>query len=276
MSDKKKLVVLFSGGTDSTYAAWTQIPLYDEIELLSFTRHGFRRLQNPDVIVERLCKAFPDKKITYKQVSNEEIYQKITPHEEKDRAQKLLLSQQIGPLWENPHGRILGREKYDEDKITLFMTNECLQCKLAMHIAALKYCVENNITSLCDGGAIEQLDDASQLEEVKAIAHDIFARFGINYYSPVLHVSVEERCRTLFEAKITDHLNHKQLEKAHKIPSTQIQCTTPSVVIWTICVFPWLVYDGESCNEYIDMCCNYYKHEMEKGLEIMNLKPQIQ
>lgn len=273
MSDRKKLAVMFSGGTDSTYAAFIQIPHYDEIQLITFIRHGFRRLQNPDVIVERLRKAFPDKEITYNQISNEDIYQKITPHEEKWEAHQLLLSQQIGPLWENPHGQLLGPEKYDSDKTILFMANECLQCKLAMHIAAIRYCKENNITYLCDGGAIEQLDDASQLEEVKTIAHEIFARFGINYFSPVLHVSIEERCRVLFEAGITDHIDHKRLEKAHQIPSTQVQCTTPSVVLWTVCVFPWLVYDGLSCNEYIDMCCNYYKNEMERGIKAMNLEP---
>jgi len=273
MGDKKKVAVMFSGGTDSTYAAWSQIPHYDEIHLVSFIRMGLRKLQNPEGIIERLRKVSLYKEIIYDQISNEDIYQKMTPHAEKWEAHQLVLSQEIEPLWENPHGRRLGREKYDADKITLFMANECLQCKVAMHLAAIKYCKENNITHLCDGGNVEQLDDASQLEEIKDIAREIFARFGIHYFSPVLHVSVEERGKTLFEAGITDHLDHKQLEKAHQIPSTQIQCTVPSSVLWTICIFPWLVYDGQSCNEYIDMCCNYYRHEMERGLEIMNLKP---
>ncbi|MDY6843722.1 MAG: hypothetical protein SVW57_06485 [Thermodesulfobacteriota bacterium] len=272
--DKKKVVVMFSGGTDSTYAALQQIPNYDEIHLVTFIRHGIKKLENPDIIVERLRKKFPDKEIIYRQINNEDIYRKVTPHAEKWEAHQLILNQEIGPLWEDPHGKRLGRQKYDSDKITLFMTNECLQCKIAMHIAAIRYCKENDISNLCDGGNPEQLDDGSQLEDVKSIAQAIFARFGINYFSPVFHVSAEERGKALFEAGITDHLDHKRLEKAHQIPSTQIQCTVPSSVLWTICIFPWLVYDGQSCNEYIDMCCNYYQYEMENGLETMNLVPE--
>ena len=211
MTDKKKVAVMFSGGTDSTYAAWSQIPHYDEIHLIIFTRHGLRKLENPEGMVERLRRAFPDKEIIYNQISNEDIYQKVTPHAEKWESQQAVLNQKIGPLWEDPHGRRLGRRKYDADKITLFMANECLQCKVAMHIAAIKYCRENDIAHLCDGGNTEQLDDGSQLEDVKAIASAIFARFGIHYFSPALHVSVEERCKALFEAGIIDHLDHKQL-----------------------------------------------------------------
>ena len=273
MGDKKKVAVMFSGGTDSTYAAWSQMPHYDEIRLVTFIRHGLKKLQNPEGIIERLRKVFPGKEIIYDQVSNEDIYQKMTPHEEKWEAHQLVLRQEIGPLWEDSHGQHSGREAYDAKKVTLFMANECLQCKIAMHLAAIKYCKENNIAHLCDGGNVEQLDDGSQLEEVKAIAREIFGRFGIHYFSPVLHVSAEERGRTLFEAGITDHLDHKQLEKAHQIPSTQVQCTVPSSVLWTVCIFPWLVYDGQSCSEYVEMCCNYYRYEMERGLEIMDLKP---
>jgi len=273
MSDKNKVAIMFSGGTDSTYAAWSQIPLYDEIHLIIFTRHGLRKLENPEGMVERLRRAFPDKEIIYNQISNEDIYQKVTPHAEKWESQQAILSQKIGPLWEDPHGQRLGREKYDAGKITLFMANECLQCKVAMHIAAIKYCKENNISHLCDGGSIEQLDDGSQLEDVKAIASEIFAQFGIHYFSPALRVSVEERCKALFEAGITDHLDHKQLEKTHQIPSTQVQCTVPAAVLWTVSVFPWLAYDGQSCDEYVDMCCNYYQYEMGRSLEIMHLKP---
>ena len=273
MPDKKKLAVMFSGGTDSTYAAWSQIPHYDEIHLITFIRHGLKDLQNPEAVVERLRETFQNKEILFKQMSNEDIYQRVTPHDDKWETQQLVLAQKIGPLWEDQHGMRLGREKYDSDKMTLFMANECLQCKVAMHIAAIKYCKKNSITHLCDGGNTEQLDDGSQLEEVKVIAHEIFARFGINYFSPALHVPLEERCKAIFEAGITTHLDNKQLEKGYHIPSTQIRCTVPSSVLWTVCIFPWMVYDRQSCTEYIDMCCNFYEYAMERGLETVDLRP---
>jgi|GEM_PF-2140043 len=270
---KSKVAVMFSGGTDSTYASWLQIPNYDQTILVTFTRHGLRRAENPLEAVKRLRQAFPDKKITYKQVNYEDIYEKVTPREEKWEVQRQILSQEISPLWENRHGAVEGQEAYDLNKQRLFMTNECLQCKVAMHIAAIRFCKESGITDLCDGSNTEQLDDGSQIEDVKEIAQDIFKRYGINYFSPVFHVQAEERGRALFEGGITDHAEHKRLDKTHQIPSWQIQCTVPSSVLWTVCIFPWLVYDGKSCNDYIEMCCRYYKEAMENGLRIIDLNP---
>ncbi len=270
---KKKIAVLFSGGTDSTYAAWSQIPEYDEIRLITFLRHGLRKPGNPLEAVKRLREAFTEKEIVYEQVDYEDIYQKLNPAKEKSDVQQEVLNQKITPLWENPHGNVDGQEKYDLNKERLFMANECLQCKIAMHIAAIRYCKERNIANICDGSNTEQLDDGSQLEPVKELAQSIFNRYGINYFSPVFNVPPEERGRALFEAGITEHADHKRLDKTHQIPSWQIQCTVPSSVLWTVCIFPWLVYDGESCNDYIEMCYNYYHAEMEKGLKIMGLEP---
>ncbi len=271
MPAPKMLAVMFSGGTDSTYAALTQIPNYDRICLVTFMRTGFRKKENINAAAESLKKAFPNKDIFHKEVDFNDIYQQISPHQEKNKVQQAVLSQTIAPLWEDPHGSINGLELYNKNKHTLFWANECLQCKIAMELAAIRFCRENQITEICDGSNTEQLDDGSQLEDVKIIARKIFSKFGINYFSPAFHISAEERCKALFDAKITDHIQHKALEKAHQIPSRQVQCTVPGSVLWAICIFPWLVYDGQSCNDYIEMCCNYFSTQMEKGLEMIGL-----
>ena len=267
----KKVGILFSGGTDSTYAAWTQIPKFDKIYLITFVRHGFRNPTNVEEAVYRLRKAATDKDIIHEFVDFEDIYQKITPHEEKWQVQKEVLQQKIGPLWEDRHGVKKGREAYVKKRNKLFMANECLQCKIAMHIAAIKYCLERKIFNLCDGSNEEQLDDGTQIEDVKMVASEIFRHLGINYYSPIFNSHPDERCKALYEAGITDHRDHKRLEKTHQIPSRQIQCTIPSAALWTVCIFRWLVYDGQSCGEYIEMCRQYYTQEMEKGLYMFNL-----
>jgi len=265
------LAVLFSGGTDSTYAAWSQIPKYDKIHLVTFQRKGLLKPENTNIAVSRLKKAFPDKEILSHYVDYEKIYQKVIPNREKIEIQQDLLCRKIDPLWVNRHGQSHGQKKYDEDKEKLFLTNECLQCKVAMYLAAIKFCKENDIQNLCDGSNTEQLDDGSQLEDVKKNAQDFFKRCGIIFFSPAFYISAEERCKTLYQAKITDHPNHKSIEKAHKIPSRQIQCTDPSAVLWTTCVFPWIVYDGKSCNDYVEMSVNFFNATMEKGLKILDL-----
>ncbi len=273
MPDDNVVAVMYSGGTDSTYAALLQIPDFDHIRLVTFIRRGLINPGKPYHHFERLKKAFPDKEITYDQFGFEDIYQKITPHDAKLKAQQDVLQQNIGALWEDPNGKHYGREEYEKKLKTLFMTNECIQCKVAMHIAAIKYCLENNIHEICDGSNTEQLDDGSQLEDVKSIGKNIFKRYGINFFAPVFHVPADERCRALHEAGITDRLNHKTLEKNHKIPSRQLQCTIPSSVFWTVCVFPWVVYNGPSCDDYIKMSCAYYKTEMDKWLKEYNILP---
>ncbi len=267
--DDKKAGILFSGGIDSTYAAWTQIPLFEKIQLITFIKKGLKNPQNVQVGVDQLCKAFPGKEITHILIDFNDIYQRVTPNAEKWKIQKGVLEQELTPLWEDAHGKINGYESYAAKRNTFFFANECLQCKIAMHIAAIKYCRENNIRNLCDGSNAEQLDDGSQLEDVKKIAIEIFRGYGVNYYSPVFHVPGEERAKALLEKGIIDSLDHKILEKTHKIPSRQIQCTVPASVLWTICIFPWVVYDAKSCEDYVEMSCNYYKGAMEEGLKIV-------
>lgn len=268
------MAVMFSGGTDSTYAAWLQMSKYQQIYLVTFQRHGLRRAENLQDAVRRLMEKAPSNtRIQHEIIDIENIYQAITPHGPKREAQQAVLAQEISPLWEDPHGLRNGRMQYAENMRKLFMANECLQCKIAMDIAAIKYCRENGIVNVCDGSNTEQLDDGSQLEAVKALARDVFKRYGINFSSPAFHTSPEERCKTLYEAGITDDPNHKKLEKAHQIPSRQIQCTIPSAVLWTTCIFPWMVYDGQSCNDYIEMCCGYFMETIEKGLDLVGIHP---
>ena len=272
MNDEKTAVaVMFSGGTDSTYAAWSQSPNYDRIHLVTFFRHGLRKSQNTKEAFDRLKGACPDKEIHHHEIDFEEIYQMITPKKEKLDAQLAVLNQEIDPLWDKSGHLKQGERDLAADLQRLFQANECLQCKIAMDLAAIKFCLDNGISSICDGSNTEQLDDGSQLEDVKQIARQIFKRFGINYFSPVFHVSVEERGKVLFDAGITDHLNHKHLEKNHQLPSRQIQCTVPASVLWTTCIFPWVGYDGDSCNAYIRMSCLYFEEKMETGLRLLGL-----
>lgn len=265
------VAVMFSGGTDSTFAAWTQVPLYDQIHLVTFYRHGLRKPQNTREAVARLKGAFPHKDIHHHQVDFEDIYQMIIPPKLKLEVQSAVLRQEIQPLWENSDNHGTGERDYAADVHRLFQANECLQCKTAMDLAAIKFCLDNGITSICDGSNTEQLDDGSQLEDVKQIAQQIFKQFGIHYFSPVFHIPPEKRGKALYEEGITDHMDHKRLEKTHQIPSRQIQCTVPASVLWTTCIFPWLVYDGDSCNEYIRMSCWYFKKWMGIGLKMMDL-----
>ena len=265
--NKKVIAVMFSGGVDSTYAAWSQIPEFEQIRLITFVRTGLRNPQNTQKAVDRLCRAFPDKHITHQLIDFEDLYHRVSPDEQKLQVQHEVLSQKIGPLWEDPDGMSFGQKKYDIIKQKFFMANECLQCKIAMHLAAIRFCRDNDINMLCDGSNTEQPDDGSQLEDVKNIARDLFSRYGINYFSPAFHITEEERSKSLFEAGVTDYENHKALEKSFQIPTRQIQCTVPSSVLWTVCIFPWLAFDETSFNDYIQTSCSYYKEQMEKGLK---------
>ena len=262
---------MLSGGTDSTYAAIQALKLSKKITLVTFTRTGLRRKENVIEVSEKFIELFKDHDISHTFIDFQDIYQRMTPHEEKKFVQQNVLDQKIGPMWEDPFGLKEGPEAYYSKLRTMFMANECLQCKIAMHLSALEFCVKNGIDGICDGSNTEQLDDGSQLDDVKEINSNIFHRYGISFISPAYHVSREERNRTLYESGITEYKNYKELEKTHQISTRQIQCTVPSAVLWTTCIFPWMVYDGRSCEDYMEMCVRYFSYEMERGIKLIDV-----
>lgn len=73
MTQKEQLAVMFSGGTDSSYAVLSQIPFYRKIRLITFFRHGLRKQDNPSPMVKRLKQAFPKTGISWEQVNFESI-----------------------------------------------------------------------------------------------------------------------------------------------------------------------------------------------------------
>ena len=63
MTKKDEVAVMFSGGTDSTYAVLSQVPHFNNIRLITFTRKGLRKLENVFPGIKRLREAFPDTEI---------------------------------------------------------------------------------------------------------------------------------------------------------------------------------------------------------------------
>lgn len=155
----EKASVLFSGGTDSTLAAYLVGCEVEEVTLLTFDPGFIFFLENAKRHVPLLEK-------------------KLGPGRVKH------VIQPIRPLIDKI---LLGDKKGDWDKYGFNLTAlVCLGCRLAMHAAAIIYNLENGIPVIADGSIEKQSTIPEQLESfVLRNRHELWGRFGIRHFSPI-------------------------------------------------------------------------------------------
>jgi hypothetical protein len=72
-----------------------------------------------------------------------------------------------------------------------------------MHWQTIIYCLDNNVSEVCDGSNQEMKMDPSQNEVILEEMRLLYKEFGINYFNPVFYESRERRERTLFDLGLT-------------------------------------------------------------------------
>lgn len=155
----KEIAVLYSGGTDSTCAAILMLKEFDTVHLLTFQRFGIFHVENVLSNIEKIKARFPDKKIVHKIINVDKLFKKIS----------------------------YSKYLYYLKKYGFFMLTTCGLCKLAMHIQALIYCQENNVSYVCDG-ANKRAGGGNfplQMRKIISEVREMYSRFGITYFTPV-------------------------------------------------------------------------------------------
>jgi len=154
---KKEVVVLFSGGTDSTLTAALMVEEFDKIHLVTYDRFGFFSTSNTELNFQKLRDKFS---------GVEFIHQKI-------RVDKL--------------SKYVFYEHYFRNLIKhrFFLLSTCGLCKLAMHIRTIVFCLENKIANVCDGANKGMRLFPAQMRRVIEETKKMYANFGINYMNPV-------------------------------------------------------------------------------------------
>jgi len=155
--------VLYSGGTDSTFAAWLVAQKVRRITLLTFDPGYIFFVENSRRHAEALKKA----------LGADRVEHKIIP---------------IGPVIKKI---LFGEMKNDLAKYGFNLTAlVCLGCRLSMHTAAIIHNLENGIPVIADGSIRKQSDIPEQLQSfIRQNRRQLWERYGIRHYSPIYNES---------------------------------------------------------------------------------------
>ena len=176
---------LFSGGTDSAYAAVLMAKTYDKIHLLTYNRHGFRNVENSKNYAEKLMNIYGKERISHSIINIDNEFKTLS------------------------YGNYLP----NLTRYGFFNLMVCGLCKLAMHWRTIIYCLDNGIKYVSDGSGREMLPDQSQNDSVIKEMRAFYKDFGIQYFTPIFDINPEEREQTLYDMGISKTLRMKWSEK---------------------------------------------------------------
>ena len=151
------IVVLFSGGTDSTLAAALCAEKFRKVRLVTYSRMGIASVENSRINAESLMEKFGKEKISHEIINVDELFKHIS----YENFLKNLFK----------HG---------------FMNlSTCGLCKLSMHVRTVKYCVDNEVKFVCDGANSGMTMFPDQMKPVIEKLQEMYKLFGIRYENPV-------------------------------------------------------------------------------------------
>lgn len=160
----KRIVILYSGGVDSTAAAGIMAKQFDQIHLLSFKRSGLFNVERTGKNVSLLEAKFGKDKFFHFILDVDKLFQMISYVK-----------------------YFQGLKKYG-----FFLLSTCGLCKLAMHVRALIYCLDNDIHFVADGANKHMFYFPDQTTEYINEIKEFYSRFQITYLNPVFDFDCPE------------------------------------------------------------------------------------
>lgn len=152
------VVLLFSGGYDSTIAAMALAQHHARVHLLTFGTFGVTRLDRAGIHVAELQRALGAGRFVHHTI------------DVRARHRTLL------------EGFVRDYDRFFRGSPPASI---CLSCKLAMHSAAVAYALEHRIATIADGAVRTQADHPEIMPGVVNALRRFDARLGIRYTSPI-------------------------------------------------------------------------------------------
>jgi len=151
------IVVLFSGGTDSTLAAALCAERFDRVRLVTYSRFGIASVENSRVNAAALMDRFGRDRITHEIIDVDEVFKFVSYENYLSNLRK--------------HG--------------LMNLSTCGLCKLSMHVRTVQYCQDNGVRNVCDGANSGMTMFPDQMKSVIVRLQAMYREFGIDYSNPV-------------------------------------------------------------------------------------------
>ena len=256
--NKEEVLVLYSGGSDSTLASALACMRFEKVHLLTCRTSMMYNLRKAKTNVTLLQERFGKDKVIHRFSDSDEIFKTV----------------------------YLSAYRRDIIKYGAYLSAlVCAACSLSWHVTAIKYCLKNNINFTYDG---ERYEDpsiwAEQMKPVLEKVRKLYKDYGIGYENPVYYVDRTDH--KLFELGLTRERNVKLEGFAHrdiahpKYPHIRWKSTQPDChggiigALFLSCYFVPLW--GQEANEKIAM--KYYddkiplcKESIEKRKRAQNI-----
>jgi hypothetical protein len=155
--ERPEVVVLFSGGSDSTLTAAIEAEGASVVHLLTFRRFGIFHTENSQRNVPRLRRVFGEDRFLHRSYDVDGLFR-----------------------WLSYEGYLGNARRHG-----FMLLSTCGLCKLAMHLRALLYCLEHGIHRVADGANRQMNIYPAQMRPVLEALRGMYARHGIEYANPV-------------------------------------------------------------------------------------------
>ncbi|MFX1514472.1 MAG: hypothetical protein ACFFCQ_18005 [Promethearchaeota archaeon] len=212
----EQVSVLFTGGSDSTLAAYLMCEMFKKVHLLTFLISAMGNLDRCQIHVKRLQDRFGKRNVIHTYIDIEKLLKKT----------------------------FYGTYIYDIRKYKTYLSALfCAACNISMHTRTIIYNKKNEIRFACDGQQadtrlvttekkIENLRPlwSEQIQKVLELVKNFYKNYDINYFNPVYNI--ERTDWELFKrgflkerdlktkGRITQESNHHTFEK-----KTEHTCT---------------------------------------------------
>lgn len=185
--------ILFSGGPDSSLAALKALERADTVHLLTFHHKKMGKIGKHRKVAKEMQQLYGEKRVIGYEDDIEPLFNKFF---------------------------FTGMQKRLFRYRTFYIPWICGACKLAMHIAAIRYNHAHQIKITYDGGNIESAPYfLDQMEPYINGIKDLYHSYGMQYECPVYNILDTDK-----ETEKYGLTSTKNTKKEHVIFSTQHSC----------------------------------------------------
>jgi hypothetical protein len=157
----REVAVLFSGGTDSTCTALLAARDFQRVHLVTFRRFGMFGVERSDTNFRKLQALYgPDRFVRPPIMQVDKLFRHLS----------------------------YGSYLRDLRRHGAMVLTTCGICKLAMHLRALVYCLDNGVKHVYDGANRNMYIFPAQMGDVLALLSELYASHGIRYENPVFEL----------------------------------------------------------------------------------------
>lgn len=253
--DDEEISVHFTGGSDSTLAAFLMCERFKKVHLLTFVISAMGNYDRCQLHVKKLKEKFGSEKVVHQYIDLERLFKSI----------------------------YYGNYLHDIKKYKMYLSALfCAGCIHAMHIRTIIYNLEKGIRFACDGQQAEvsfvteekTIENtkplwSEQMEKVLQLETSFYAEYGIKYFNPVYYIE-----RTDWELHDRGFLEERNLktkgrtkQKANKntfLKETEHTCTGPLIGEHYLIHYFFPLY-GWKKHERLSV--QYYQEKIKVGKE---------